>query len=132
MKLITRDTDYAVRALCFIAKNKGQNVSVTKIVEELGIPRPFLRKILQVLHQNGILKSSKGFGGGFTLEMAPEKIYLVDLIEIFQGSVKINECLFKKRVCHRIQNCKLRKQLDEIQEYVISKLKNVTLASLLD
>ena len=65
MKLITRDTDYALRALCFIAKHKKEIISVDRLAEESKIPRPFLRKILQKLNRAGILKSYKGQGGGF-------------------------------------------------------------------
>ena len=56
MKLITRDTDYAVRALVFIAKQKEEIVSVRDLVEKLKIPKPFLRKILQLLNKKGLLK----------------------------------------------------------------------------
>lgn len=85
MKLITRDTDYAVRALCFIAENKGKIVSVSELVKVLKIPRPFLRKLLQILHRKRILKSFKGRGGGFQLAIPAERIYLVDLIKFFRG-----------------------------------------------
>ena len=84
MKLITRDTDYAVRALCYMAGTKRQMVSVPDLVKELKVPGPFLRKILQILNKKGVLRSSKGRGGGFMLAGAPKKIFLVDLMEIFQ------------------------------------------------
>ncbi|MBU2258562.1 MAG: Rrf2 family transcriptional regulator, partial [Candidatus Omnitrophica bacterium] len=67
MKLITRDTDYALRALCFIAKNKDKVTPAPELVAKLKIPRPFLRKILQSLDKNGLLKSYKGKGGGFVM-----------------------------------------------------------------
>ncbi|MBL7084608.1 MAG: Rrf2 family transcriptional regulator [Candidatus Omnitrophica bacterium] len=131
MKLITRDTDYAVRALCFIARRKKEIVSVSELVATLRIPRPFLRKILQILNQKKMLKSYKGKGGGFNLAQNPANIFLLDLINIFQGSLKINECLFKKAPCPNIKTCKLKKKLDRIQKYVIAVLKNISLASLL-
>ena len=59
MKLITRDTDYAVRALIFIIKQKKEVISVNKLINNLKLPRPFLRKILQVLNKKGILNSAK-------------------------------------------------------------------------
>ena len=132
MKLITRDTDYAVRALCFIARCKETVVSVSELVGALKIPRPFLRKILQILNKKGILESHKGKGGGFILALEPERIYLLDLIKIFQGPLKINECLFKKAPCPNIKICKLKKKIDNIQRYIISELKGVRLASLLE
>ncbi|MBL7129936.1 MAG: Rrf2 family transcriptional regulator [Candidatus Omnitrophica bacterium] len=131
MKLITRDTDYAVRALCFIAKQKEDIVSVAELVEKLRIPRSFLRKILQILNKKRILKSHRGQGGGFVLAISPGKIFLVNLIKIFQGSLKINECIFKNRICPNLKKCILKKKIDTIEKYVISELKSITIASLL-
>lgn len=131
MKLVTRYTDYALRALCFIAKQKKRIISVSELVGALKIPRPFLRKILQILNKKGMLSSYKGRGGGFTLALTPKRILLLDLMKIFQGPLKISECLFKKVPCPDIKTCKLGKRIDNIQEYVISELKDVTLASLL-
>ena len=131
MKLITRDTDYALRAVCFIAKGKGKVVAATELVAALDIPRPFLRKILQVLSREGLLKSHKGQGGGFILGKEPEKISLLALMKIFQGPFKLNECMFRKEICPNIKKCLLRKKIKSIEEHVFSELKPVTVSSLL-
>jgi len=44
MKLITRSTDYAIRALCCIAENKKEVISADYIVKALDMPRPFFKK----------------------------------------------------------------------------------------
>jgi len=132
MKLITRDTDYSIRALIYIARNKDRTVSITELVKELDIPRPFLRKILQLLGAVGILKSYKGKNGGFELARKPEKICLSDLMEIFQGKFKISECLFKKKICPNQISCELKSKLDSLEELVENKIKEITLASLLN
>ena len=131
MKLITRDTDYAIRALCCFARNRRDRVSVSEMVKELKISRPFLRKILQVLNKKGLLKSYKGQGGGFNLRIKPSKISLIDIIEIFQGRVKINECTFNKKVCPNIKTCKIKKKIDGIQKHVVSELMGIRLDSLI-
>ncbi len=131
MKLITRDTDYALRALCFIVKSKEKLVSVSELVRELKIPKPFLRKILQILNKRRILKSYKGLGGGFSLAIAPKRILLVDLIEIFQGPLRLNECFFKKMKCPNMKRCALRRKINNIEKYVIRELKSITVVSLL-
>ena len=131
MKLITRNTDYAVRALCFIVKKKQEIITVSMLTKKLKIPKPFLRKILQILNKNKILRSLKGQGGGFILAVSPDKIFLVDLIEIFQGALKINECIFKKRICPNVKTCVLKKKIDRIERYVVSELESITIASLI-
>ncbi|MGE5197425.1 MAG: RrF2 family transcriptional regulator [Deltaproteobacteria bacterium] len=130
MKLITRDTDYALRALIYIQGNKNNVTSVTELVRELKIPKPFLRKLLQRLDKSDILRSHKGKGGGFTLVRQARRISLFDLIEIFQGSLRLNECLFKKKPCPRVGTCGLNKAIGAIEKGVFSKLKSISVASL--
>ncbi len=131
MKLITRNTDYAIRALCCITEQKKDIISVDQMVQYLEMPRSFLRKILQILNREGLLNSCKGKGGGFTLAIPPEKISLIDLMKIFQGPIKLNECKFKKSDCPYIKTCLLKEKIDKIEEEVILKLKAITIASII-
>ena len=131
MKLMTRDTDYAVRAICFIARHRKKVVSVSELVKALKIPRPFLRKILQILHKKGLLKSYKGLGGGFLLALTPERILLVDLIKVFQGPFKLNECFFKKEICPNTRRCRLKEKIDLIEKDVLRELETINIAYLL-
>jgi len=131
VKLITRNTDYAVRALCCIAEQKQEVISADRLVKSLDMPRPFLRKILQTLTKAGLLNSSKGKDGGFTLALSPGEITLTDVMKIFQGPIKLNECTFKKNICPYINDCLLKKKIDEIEKEVIAKLKAITIASII-
>ncbi len=131
MKLITRDTDYALRALCFIAKNKNKITPVPELVSNLRIPRPFLRKILQSLDKSGLLKSYKGKGGGFVLTLKPDKISILDVMRIFQGEFSLNECLLNKHLCPDIRVCILKKKIERIEKHVVSKLGSFKLVYLM-
>ena len=131
MKLITRDTDYALRAVCYIAKTKNKLVTASELVDKLEIPRPFLRKILQTLSKAGILRSSKGKNGGFVLIVPPKKIMLMDLINIFQGVIKLNECFFKKELCPKKDECSLRKIISGLEKDMFNKLKKISLFTLI-
>lgn len=131
MNLITRNTDYAIRALCYIVKSNKDIVSVKELVEGLKMPRPFLRKVLQELNKKGILRSYKGKNGGFVLATRPDKIYIGKLIEIFQGPIKLQEHTFKKKICPEIESCVLKKKIDVMEKYTISRLNSLSIASLL-
>lgn len=131
MKLITRDTDYAVRALCHIVKNKNKIISAHDLVRELKVPQPYLRKILQTLNRERLLKSFRGKNGGFILAIPAEKIYLVDLIRIFQGPLKLSECFFKKNYCPNVNTCILKQRIGTIEKYIISQLRSINITSLI-
>jgi Rrf2 family protein len=131
MKLITRDTSYALHALCYLFKESGRLVSVDELVRELKVPRAFARKILQKLNKKGILKSYKGSGGGFSLNKKPENIYLLDIMKVFQGPFKLNECVFKKKPCPEIKKCRLKEKLDNIEDYIIDELQSINLTRMM-
>ena len=127
MKLITRDTDYAIRALAYMSGFKRGRISVPELVAGTKIPCPFLRKIMQILGKKGFVRSYKGIGGGFTLRRAPERISLIGLIEAIQGRIGLNECFFKKIACPRKKECLLKKKIDSLEAYIIKELKALTL-----
>jgi Rrf2 family protein len=131
MKLITRNTDYAIRALLYIAKAKKKIVSVEELTAGLKTPQAFLRRLLQVLGKRGILKSHKGKGGGFVLKVTPEKIRIIEIMRIFQGKAKMVDCILKKRVCPNTGSCILRVKIKKIERNVFRQLESITLVSLL-
>ena len=132
MRLITKNTDYAVRALCFMARQKDEIMAVTELARKLHIPRPFLRKILQILNKRGLLRSYRGQAGGFMLARPPDSIFLTELIEIFQGPVKLNDCILKKGLCYNIRTCLLKSKIDDVEKRVIRELESITVKSLLN
>lgn len=130
MKLITRNTDYAIRAICYIAK-QNKVVTVPELVRALGVPRPFMRKILQLLNKKKILESSKGQSGGFKLKLTPEKIFIIQIMHIFQGQMSLSECFLKKDICPNRGKCLLRKKIQLIENNVFNQLKQINVASLI-
>ncbi len=131
MNLVTRSTDYAIRAILYMAKQGGALVSTADLDRDLKLPRPFMRKTLQVLQKEGYLKSVKGYKGGFQLQRPPAKIYLIDLMRIFQGEISLGDCLFKKKICHCTATCPLRREIKVMEQDLLRKLKTITVADLL-
>lgn len=130
MKLVTRNTDYALRAICYIAK-QNKIVTVTELVKALGVPRPFMRKILQQLSKEKILESYKGQSGGFKLELLPKEIFVIKIMRIFQGPVGLNGCFLKKDICPNKGKCVLRKKIHRIENNVLTQLRQINIASLI-
>ncbi|MCX5680463.1 MAG: Rrf2 family transcriptional regulator [Candidatus Omnitrophica bacterium] len=131
MKLITRNTDYAIRALAYMARKEDELTSATEIVKALKVPKQFLRSIMQKLGRNGFVKSYKGIGGGFKLSKRPSSVYIKDVAEAFQGAFRLNECLLGKSVCPNRKCCALKKKIDSIEKHVVSEMSSITVSDLL-
>jgi Rrf2 family cysteine metabolism transcriptional repressor len=130
MRLINKDTDYAVKALLYVARQDKKRVSASELARDLKIPYPFLRRILQILNAKRIVKSVKGKGGGFILARPPERIYLMDLIKALQGPVRLAECVLNPNACAGVRTCPLRKRILKLQKSFVAEIKSITLASL--
>jgi Rrf2 family protein len=132
MRLLNRDTDYAVRALLRVAGNPSGKTPVSELSRELKIPHPFLRKIFQTLQKEGVVHSRKGKGGGFVLAAAPGEITLTRLMEIFQGPLELSHCLYGEELCTDIRTCPLRHRILALEKAVIRDIKSITLQTLLN
>jgi Rrf2 family protein len=87
MKL-SRTVIYALQAACQLG-GAGQEVPVPskKIAEAGHMPDRFLLQILRNLVAHGLLRSTRGVIGGYTLARSPNEISLLDIIEAVEGPV---------------------------------------------
>lgn len=130
MKLINRDVDYAARALVYMARANKPTVSVAQMQESVGVARPFLRKIMQKLHKAGILQAVRGKGGGFALAFKPENITLAGLVGALQGPLRLNDCVFRKKICQNHGACVLRHKIAAIESRMIAEVEGITIKDL--
>ena len=131
MKLLTKNTDYAVRALMVLGEKPEEYVSSRDIAKAQKMPYQYVRKILKQLIKKGFVVSKEGGKGGFRIKMDPLKIELSGLIEAFQGEIQLSECMFRNAICHNRAKCVLRKNIKEIEQIVAAKFKRITIGSLL-
>ncbi len=130
--LITRATEYAIRAVLYLAKQPAGEVVLKKeICRTQDITPAFLTKIFQPLIKGGIVGSQRGVGGGFFLTTAPEKITLLDIIQAQEGEVLFNYCLEKPGICKRDKTCPVHDSWGNIRKTVTTTLRGVTFDQLL-
>ena len=130
MKVLTKNTDYAIRALLALAARKGSYVSARSIATEHDIPYQFLRGLLQEMIRHDLIVSKEGVQGGFMMKKDPDTISVTHLIEIFQGKVQMSECMFRKQICANRARCVLRHEIMRIEQVVQSEFEKVTIGKL--
>lgn len=114
----------------YLSKEKNRFISSTEISNAVMIPLFYVRRILQKLAKNGIVISREGIAGGVKLKKKPEVIRILDLIKIFQGDIKISECMFRKKICANRSKCVLRTEIKKIEKMVEHKFSNMTIKKL--
>ncbi len=114
-----------------LGAKKGSYVSAKSIALEQDMPYQFLRGVLQEMIRHGLIVSKEGVQGGFMLAKAPDEIPVRQLIEIFQGTVQVSECMFRKQICANRSRCVLRHEIMRIEEVVNNEFEKVTIGKLL-
>jgi Rrf2 family transcriptional regulator, iron-sulfur cluster assembly transcription factor len=128
---ITRQADYAVHAVLHLAQMKhGYRTATSTVAKEQRIPPSFLAKIISQLSIAGLLHTSRGVHGGVMLAREPKDITLLEVIEAIDGPIKLNECVGSDRVCTFGDHCPIKSFWCEVQEELVTRLKNINFAQL--
>lgn len=129
---LTNTTDYAIRMVVHLAAQR-RVVSSAEIARTMGIPVDYLKVVSAPLRAAGIIASRKGVRGGYVLSKPPENITLLDIIELTEGTTKINRCLEHDRYCSRFatETCPVRACYVQLQTIVEYGLRSVTIGRLI-
>ncbi len=128
---ITRQADYAVRAVLHLARSGDTRTATSTIAEEQKIPPSFLAKIISQLSIAGLLHTSRGARGGVTLARDPGEITLLEVIEAIDGPIQLNECVGDTSSCSFDENCPLRPVWCEAQEQLVGRLRGTNFADMI-
>ncbi|MHC4887171.1 MAG: RrF2 family transcriptional regulator [Planctomycetota bacterium] len=127
MTLITREADYALRTILYLASVQGERVSAAELSERMDIPYRFLRNITRRLVKAEILFSHRGQQGGLELAREPGAISLLDVLRaVSERSCLLNACLGEEGSCSREAHCSIHSQLELLQTLLDEKLGELT------
>ncbi len=128
---ITRQADYALRAMMYLAQlEPNQRAATSQIADEQRIPPSFLAKIISQLSIAGLIHTSRGARGGVSLARDPDEITILEVVEAIDGPIALNECTGSPANCPFGDECLLRPLWCEAQADLVEKLRKTTFASL--
>ena len=129
MKL-SRTVAYAVQATLQLAKNQSASpVPCSTLATEGKMPERFLLQILRNLVTHGILRSTRGVEGGYSLIKSPENISLLEVIEAIEGPYDTENGLNEKQ--EENSQDKLKDALFQVTSTTRKQLEAIKLAQLL-
>ena len=121
---ITRQADYAMRAVAYLANlGPDQRAATSQIAEEQQIPPSFLAKIVSQLSVAGLLQTSRGARGGVSLARTPDDISFLEVVEAIDGPILINECVVDHNACTFGDSCALRPVFCDAQADLVNRLE---------
>src|SRR5512139_4154277 len=120
---ITRQADYAVRAVIYLAKlGPDRRAATSQIAQEQRIPPSFLAKIVSQLSVAGLLQTSRGARGRVSLARPAEAISLLDVVEAIDGPILLNECVADHSACSFGSSCPIKPVWCDAQQELVTRL----------
>ena len=130
---ITRQADYAVRAVLYLARlGVNQRAATSHVAREQKIPPSFLAKIISQLSIAGLLHTSRGARGGVSLARDPATISLIDVVEAIDGPIKLNDCVGEENNCEMSPDCPIHSIWEETQTQLVARLQETTFEKLVN
>ena len=124
---ITRQADYALRAVIYLSRlSENEKAATCLIAENQNIPSSFLAKIISQLSLAGLIHTSRGARGGVSLAKPAEEISILNVVEAIDGPLLLNECTDDSTSCAFIDSCPLREIWCEARTDLVNKLSSAT------
>ena len=129
---LSKSFGYALRGILYVAKmeDEKRRIQVDEIANALSVPKHFLGKIMQQVVKAGLLKSTKGPYGGFSITPETLNSSLIKLIEITDGTEQFSFCVLKLKYCSGSNPCPLHDEMDKIRTNFLSVFSKTTIGDL--
>ena len=135
MRVTTRGR-YGLRAILKLtASEKGKPIPIRELSEQEEISPEFLEQIFFRLRKAGIIKSTRGPGGGFQLDKSPDEITVKEIFDAVGEEISLTPCTSDtdpRAPCPRDGNCIARDMWVETSNMLIQYLDGITVKSILD
>ena len=131
MRLTTKGR-YAVTAIVDLALNEeGRPVTLAEISGRQDTSLAYLEQLFSKLRRAGLVRSTRGPGGGYSLGREPSAINVADVILAVDEGVDTTRCGGLAR-CHNDQACLTHDLWMDLNAHIHSFLEGVTLADLVE
>jgi Rrf2 family protein len=123
---IGRHTDYATRIVLHLSMlGAGAQITAEEVARKKLLPRAFVRRIVRRLGAAGILRTTRGAGGGISLARPASQISLFDIVQTMEGDLTFNACVANPGACPLAVVCPARVAWTKITGQISGALKSV-------
>jgi len=136
--MLSRKARYALRALSALAQlEPGEQAQIAEVADTASVPRKFLEQILLDLKRRGLVHSTRGKFGGYTLGRPASEIELAEVIRTIDGPLALSPCASRMAYrkcddCVDAETCSIRKVLLEVRDATAEILEHRTVANLVE
>lgn len=133
MKISTKGR-YALRLMLDLAENGSEKfVALKDIAERQNISKKYLEQIVPLLNKSGILRTNRGYQGGYMLAKKASEYTVGDILRITEGSLAPVSCLdTEPNLCDRANTCMTLPLWNGLYKVINDYLDSITLQDIID
>jgi Rrf2 family transcriptional regulator, iron-sulfur cluster assembly transcription factor len=131
--MLSTTSEYALRALAHLAAQpQGVALLGRDLAQAADIPANYLSKILLTLRNAELVDTTRGSGGGYRLHKPAEEIFLIDIVELFDGISRTKPTCFLRhqRPCSTSSSCSAHVLWRDVQARYLGFLVSTPLSAL--
>jgi Rrf2 family transcriptional regulator, nitric oxide-sensitive transcriptional repressor len=129
--MISQTAEYALRAIVYLADQRGSPRTTAQIAEATQVPPGYLAKVMQSLSRTKLVHSQRGLNGGFTLTRDPATLPMMEIIVAVDPIRRFHECPLGLDT-HHDDLCALHRTLEEAAQMLERKFTETSVADLLN
>jgi len=133
MKVSTKGR-YALRMLLDLAEYKNEGyIALKDIAERQGISKKYLEQIVILLNNSDMLRTNRGYQGGYALAKKPDQYTVGQILRITEGKLCPVACMEDEHnQCERSNFCKTLPMWRGLENVLNTYLDSITLQTILD
>lgn len=132
MKISTKGR-YALRLMLDLAQNQKTVLWHLKTLPKGRIYQKYLEQIVPILNRAGLLKTTRGYQGGYMLSKSPQSYTVGDILRITEGSLAPVACLEdEENQCDKYETCMTVGVWKGLYKVINNYLDSITLQDILD
>lgn len=133
MKISTKGR-YALRMLLDLAMHRDDGfIALKDIAERQNISKKYLEQIVPLLNRSGLLRTNRGFQGGYMLSKPASECTVGEILRLTEGSLAPITCLEQEvNECPRQTSCITLPMWEGLYKQITDYLDNITLQKMID
>lgn len=129
MLRIGKLADYALLIVDCLAKQSEQ-LTTEAIAGQVNVPLATVRKVLKLLVDADVVRSQRGYRGGYRLAREPGFITIAEVIRAVEGPVGLTQCAHNETNCELSTGCELKDNWHFINDIIQHQLERFTIADM--
>jgi len=133
---LSAQAEYGLRCLLQVAeRGNGGNLTIPEISRAENLSVPNVAKLMRLLRLGGLVQSTRGVSGGYTLTTSANKVTVAEVLGLLGGPLYspmfCGSHTGKEEVCTHSADCSLRPVWRNLQLVLTGVLGQITLQDLL-